>query len=960
MSHAAPHNVDGENSPAAALESALAHASHLVPSQSPLDRFVHHNPLHAFESSAFDDAVLEAAKVFDSEPYWPEATYRRAFAEGRVQHVDLAWAIARAIPQGPVAGLTTRHELATALMLHPVKPLGGVALKWELTETDALHAPRPDLSVEARASLLNEAGGDPERAMSLLWSVARRTQRAPAQTPQAATGARLRDRMLVAGVDTDAVVNPALIRWSAAYLDHGVAFWPMADRGEGFFKSFLHHLTLPLDIGRPWLATARTVAATALQEDWSAAKLSETLLERMGHSPSTWDDVVLQTLLSLRGWSGMFQRLKDRPDTAPNQLRLPTELGDMLAVRLLLNHTAAAHVLGHTTDQMSHASALVAPEAAEREEHTPDPAYTLFQLAQILGIGAHSLEDVGQERIATLLEEAEAIDDLLRRQMWQAAYERHFRASRLDAIRIHAARVLRQPAVPCRAHISFCIDDREESMRRHLEEVAPWFRTLGYAGNYGISMYYRSAISGGHEALGPAGFAPKHLVVEQSTKAVQSWKASVADSTHIAVQNTPIGSLVALGGAFAAVPMIWRILNPWSHSQKTRVKRPLGPLLYKREGDAKDADGLLLGFSLEERISIVTAGLKTMGLVNEFSSLILCMGHGSTSVNNPHEAGYNCGACGGGRGAPNARVFAMMANEPEVRAALADKGIRIPDTTWFVGGYHNTSEDGIDLFDLELVPEASKGLLQEIQQALDTARALDAHERCRKFESAPLTLSPAEALAHVEGRAADLAQARPEYNHATNGMCLVGRRSWSRGLFLDRRAFLVTYDPATDPDGDVLGALLANVVPVGAGINLEYFFSTLDNMRYGCGTKLPHNITGLVGVMDGHSSDLRTGLNHQMIEIHEPVRLLCVVEATPKRLLDIATKFPAVGQLVTGGWVQLASLDPSTGELQLFEDGAFRPWEIEDPAMPTVPTSASWYRGTRGMLPCVSIFGGAE
>src|SRR5205823_12201589 len=155
----------------------------------------------------------------------------------------------------------------------------------------------------------------------------------------------------------------------------------------------------------------------------------------------------------------------------------------------------------------------------------------------------------------------------------------------------------------------------------------------------------------------------------------------------------------------------------------------------------------------------------------------------------------------------------------------------------------------------------------------------NAHERCRRFQSAPLTISFEEARKHVEERAEDLAQVRPEWGHATNALCVVGRRSRTRGLFLDRRAFLTSYDPTQDDeDCTVLTRLLQAAVPVCAGISLEYYFSYTDNPGYGSGSKLPHNITALLGVMDGAASDLRTGLPWQMVEIHEPVRLLFVVE----------------------------------------------------------------------------------
>lgn len=119
---------------------------------------------------------------------------------------------------------------------------------------------------------------------------------------------------------------------------------------------------------------------------------------------------------------------------------------------------------------------------------------------------------------------------------------------------------------------------------------------------------------------------------------------------------------------------------------------------------------------------------------------------------------------------------------------------------------------------------------------------------------------------HVEERAEHLAQPRPEYGHCTNAVCYVGRRDAVRGLFLDRRAFLVSYDATVDTDDTFLKGQLGAVILVCGGISLEYYFSFVDNEGYGCGTKLPHNVTGLVGVMNGQSSDLRTGLLWQMVE----------------------------------------------------------------------------------------------
>ena len=68
---------------------------------------------------------------------------------------------------------------------------------------------------------------------------------------------------------------------------------------------------------------------------------------------------------------------------------------------------------------------------------------------------------------------------------------------------------------------------------------------------------------------------------------------------------------------------------------------------------------------------------------------------------------------------------------------------------------------------------------------------------------------------------------------------------------------------------------------MGAGINLEYPFSTVNNESCGCGSKATHNLAGLFGPMLGARSDLCSDLPLQRVEIHGPMRLLVVVEQAP-------------------------------------------------------------------------------
>jgi uncharacterized protein YbcC (UPF0753/DUF2309 family) len=191
----------------------------------------------------------------------------------------------------------------------------------------------------------------------------------------------------------------------------------------------------------------------------------------------------------------------------------------------------------------------------------------------------------------------------------------------------------------------------------------------------------------------------------------------------------------------------------------------------------------------------------------------------------------------------------------------------------------------------------------------------------------------------------------------TNACAFIGRRHLSRGVFFDRRSFLISYDPTRDPDAAVLTRHLCINGPVGAGINLEYYFSTVNNQGYGSGTKTMHNIAGNFGVMAGASSDLRTGLPWQMVEIHEPMRLLVVVEQTTAVLTQIYQTQPAVRELVGNGWLLLAAIDPieiAGDEAIIHRFDPQRGWvrwmPHVDGSLPEVDRSADWFGGHRQPL----------
>ena len=360
------------------------------------------------------------------------------------------------------------------------------------------------------------------------------------------------------------------------------------------------------------------------------------------------------------------------------------------------------------------------------------------------------------------------------------------------------------------------------------------------------------------------------------------------------------------------------------------------------------------GYTVEEMACVVERLLKDAGLVQSFSRLVVVMGHESASINNPYESADNCSFCAGESSRPNARVFAQMANDPRVRDMLAASGIDIPVDTHFLAAMHNTCNDAVEFPDAVHIPVSHHAEVRDFSQALAEACQRNSHERCRRLSSHARTRTEAGAYLHVEERAENGATIRPEYSAAGNALCVIGRRELTRGLFLDRRAFLVSYDPQTDDEEhSILSRLLSVVIPVCVNVNLNYWFSTVAPDKFGAGSKVGLNARSYLGVSDSPCSDLKCGLPIEMVDQHEPMRLLVAVEASPSALLQIMSHNRLVARFFTRHWLQLASI--VDGQLFEYQNGQFVERAVEKIHVPRVETSRHWYAGSSTYLGVAEI-----
>lgn len=1004
--------------PTQRLQHVVEHASHVLPAQGPITVFIHHNTLHAFEDLTFEEAVKKGQDIFQCQPYLPEENYREALGKGRIRFTELQDVLREDLERSPrepaePLRLTSRYDLRLAMLQHSLRDGTGDELRWFVEETDALGRICPDVSPVVRSRMIAEtrrwvmrhlrtsrgpaqvgANGhappwlpplfeqfgegsieswdeDTWEAFTLqaLWEICREgVCHAPAPSP-APLPIRHRDLVLLAqGPDTDVWVHDILIRFSGAFLDQGISHWSLPERDAGYFRSFLALYSQPGGVLEPWQRALPLEIHRLLRDRIGPIDCLHDSLSRLGVMEPEWDAYLSATLVALRGWGGMVRQVEVRGDRIGKPIPQGS-LIEFLAIRLLLERMALEYAarehLGIEEPLHYLRERLRGQVVPKLTRDVEQRAFAVFQLAQHLGWTPEELNR--QEPIAwtTLVREIESFSAIERRRIFHLAFEKRFRITSLDALALHRPR--KTPAAP-RFQTINCLDEREESFRRHLEEVAPDVETFAAAGFFNVAMYYRGAADAHFTPRCPVVIRPQHWVAEQVDDAHEEMhrrQSKTRQALGAASHGFDVGSrtfalgalLTASFGVLASVPLVARILFPRLTAlaidritdliqtpPKTRLK-------IERTGAEPGSENGQLGFSPDEMASIAERLLREIGLTSQFARIVLILGHGSASLNNPHQSAYDCGACGGSAGGPNARAIAHALNDLRIRQMLAQRGLTIPDTTVFVGGLHNTCNDSVTLYDVNHIPESHRAEFARIQEEIRETCTRNAHERCRRFHSASTTMTFAEAHRHVEERAEDLAQTRPELGHATNALCIVGRRQRTRGLYLDRRAFLSSYDPTQDTeDRTILTRILQAAVPVCAGINLEYYFSRVDSAGWGCGSKLPHNVSALLGVMDGAASDLRTGLPWQMAEIHEPVRLLFIIEAPAQALLSIMDREPAIGKLCRNGWIQVAVLDPDSSRVQLFKNGVFRDYVPQDSALPTAPSSVDWYRGCRDHL----------
>ncbi|MBL0356666.1 MAG: DUF2309 domain-containing protein [Chitinophagaceae bacterium] len=684
-------------------------------------------------------------------------------------------------------------------------------------------------------------------------------------------------------LDLDNTVHPLLFRILCAFLDQGIAIesFPVVN------KPFLESIKEMEQNSFVSFFKTKKVRQQFLSANYSMPALLTTIVGNEEY----FEQYLFDQQFAHHGWSGFVSAVEDYPQTLLDRKQIT--LKELLEFELLLELDALNHALGNKWQPLA--------------SHVTASPVNLFA-------------EVPKTELAEVIE------------LWQDAFEWSYYDSVLKGINLSGEkRKAREKLATGQKDTDtqpslqaiFCIDEREDSIRRHIEAVDKKAETFGAPGFFGVEFYFQQQGSKFYDKLCPAPVTPKYLIKEYDAKSARKEELIYTKYTHDIFSGFFLSISFGFWALLKKVQLLFRpkmgpaISNAYGHMDAHSV------LTIENQNSADTENGLQIGYTIEEMTIRAEGFLRGIGMVEKFAPIVYFVAHGSSSANNPHHGAHDCGACSGRPGATNARVQSYILNHKKVRENLAAKRIVIPDTTQFIGSMHDTAADVWGYYDEGILSAENAGRHLINKQNFETALNLNAKERSRRFASINTRQELEQVRKAIHSRSVSLFEPRPELGHGTNTLAIIGRRQTTKGLFLDRRAFLNSYDYTTDPDGAILTAVMRPIGLVCGGINLEYYFSRVDNIKMGAGTKLPHNVMGLFGVANSSDGDLRPGLPWQMIEVHDPVRLMVIVEHQPDIVLKAIQSSPEVFEWYKNEWVHIVALHPEEKQFYYFKNGAF-------------------------------------
>ncbi len=650
-------------------------------------------------------------------------------------------------------------------------------------------------------------------------------------------------------------INRQTIKWSQVFFDNGQSTIKMPNREKGFYESVKSLIVFDNQIHKNNSDNVKLIESLPKNSNEAINKLLSLLsIEEKDH-----EEFLTLILTTLNGWSSYVRYLGQWSDENETNKKIQE---DYLAIRLLITF-------------------LIWPEAKI-----------------ILNLKEDSKNNFDAEKLVSEIEKR----------------EQEYSNSLIEKLQSNSPEISQEVS---EAQLVFCIDVRSEGFRRAIEAQGN-YETLGFAGFFGVPIEVKNKLTEESHASCPVLLKPQHKIVENPCCSGKEIAKQVRGLKHLKSFKKFYQSLkynfatpLVLAEGIGLWSGIWMTIRSFLPISSNKITKDLYENLIVKPDVTPDISSI----SFEQQTAYASGALNMMGLTSDFAKIIALCGHGSSTQNNAFATSLDCGACGGRHGGSNAKVLAQILNNKEVRKALLEQEIKIPQTTVFIAAQHDTTTDEVEIYkDNNVKIEDLAKLSQDLQQA----RKLNSLWRAREMG---YNGSEKQSEKFTYKKSNNWAETRPEWGLARNAAFVIGPRDVTRNLNLESRSFLHSYDWSQDPEGNSLTVILTAPMIVTQWINTQYLFSTLNNVAFGSGNKITQNVTGKIGVMQGNASDLMHGLPLQSVykndkeQYHQAQRLNVVVVA-PRAMIDrIVAKHEILQKLFGNGWVILHAMEPEDGNI---------------------------------------------
>ncbi len=657
------------------------------------------------------------------------------------------------------------------------------------------------------------------------------------------------EKLLPTNHNPTQVLDQQMVKWLSLFMDEGLAEWQMPYKNLGFYKAWSKLAIYEKQYNKKLVRELAHTAEKAIQQ---------ILLE---FSPEECNQIIEHHITALPGWVGYIKHRGDTNSTWQQQFTITVT--DYLAVRLSVAKLIDYPMLPAKTETKNTAAQL-------KIQH-----------------------------------------------IFLQAWEKTFQENLINSLDIKTSTVEKSTAQPD-AQLVFCIDTRSELIRRHVENAGN-YETVGYAGFFGIAMDYQNLDDGitrkscppivgsaYHVAESPRQNCATEMEVYQHKNEDKKFAQYFLKRMKNMLPST-FGFVEGAGFVYGLSLLARTVLPSKFYNLTNKSKVNFENISEPTINYADKKEAHKPSISIDEKVAIVKSAFDLTGW-ETFAPLVLFVGHGSHTANNPFGSSLDCGACAASPGRHNARMLAQLANEPEVRKILVETHeINLTNETIFIGAEHNTTTDEIIIFDAD-VPNSHTAKLLALKTSLEQAQHTATSERWQTKKNS---------VQHAIKKSSDWAETRPEWGLAKNAGFVIGQRSLTQKNNMDGRCFLHSYNWKMDMEGNALEGIMQGPMVVTQWINNHYYFSTVDNNVFGGGSKITHNVTGNFGVVQGNGGDLKMGLPLQSVNqtdtemYHQPLRLTVVIHAPLQRVKEILQRNENLRNLLDNQWIYLMVLDPT-------------------------------------------------